>query len=236
MAKKTKLGDDAVIYQKRDRQSEREKLKNLPFKKKIGYLWDYYRYHALGIIILISFISYGIYTFTRPKVENKLYAVIINNTVTPEVWDEYEGILTEYLELNPQIENVELNYRFYYNGDIEYETSMRQTFVVYLAAAEIDVIIAPISEFNNYVKNGFFTPLSEQLPTDLYSSLADKFYLGSNEDNPRIDAYGIYMEDTKLYRTHSLPTDGDPVLIGIVSNSTHKENAVEFIRYLFNEK
>ena len=55
---------------------------------------------------------------------------------------------------------------------------MRQAFAVYLAASELDVVIAPISEFANFVKYGFLTPLSEQLPTDLYSSLTDKFYLG----------------------------------------------------------
>lgn len=236
MSKKTRLEEDAAIYQKRKRQSEKEKLKDMPFKKKMGYLWEYYRYHALLFIALVSLISYTIYTFTKPKIESRLYAAIINNTVTPEVWDEYVDIITEYLEIDTETEDIELNYRFYYNGDPEYEVNMRQAFVVYLAASEIDVIIAPMSEFANYVENGFLTPLSDQLPTDLYSSLADKFYLADTEENPKLAAYGIYMEETKLYREHSLPTEDDPVLIGIVTNSTNKENSVDFIRYLFTEK
>lgn len=236
MYKKTRLDDDALIYQKHDRQSEKEKLKGMPFKKKIGYLWDYYRYHALLIIVLIAFISYAIYTFAKPKIENKLYAAIINNTVPSEVWDEYADILSEYMKLDPETEGINLDYRYYYNGDVEYETNMRQAFAVYLAASEIDVVIAPKSEFANYVEYGFFTPLSEELPTDLYSSLANKFYLASTEDNPKVVAYGIYLDDTKLYRENSYPTDEDPVLIGIVANSNHKENSVDFIRFLFNEK
>jgi hypothetical protein len=236
MSKKTRLEEDAAIYQKRNRQSEKEKLKDMPLKKKINYLWEYYRYHALFTIVLVSLVSYAIYTFTKPKIENRLYAAIINNTVTPEVWDEYVDIITDYLEIDTETEDIELNYRFYYNGDPEYEVNMRQAFVVYLAASEIDVIIAPMSEFANYVENGFFTPLSDQLPTDLYSSLADRFYLSDTPDDSKVAAYGIYTEDTKLYREHSLPTEDDPVLIGIVANSTHKENSVEFIRYLFTEK
>lgn len=236
MSKKTRLDDDAFIYQKHDRQSEKEKLKGMPFTKKIGYLWDYYRYHALAIIILIAIISYAIHTFTGPKIENKLLAVIINNTIPSEVWDEHVDIVSDYLEIDPETESINLDYRFYYNGDVEYEINMRQTFVVYVAASEIDVVIAPLSEFSTYVENGFFAPLSEQLPTDLYSSLADKLYLGTTEDNPKVAAYGIYLEDTKLYRENSYPTENDPVLIGIVSNSLHKDNSVEFIRFLFSEK
>lgn len=236
MPKKTRLGDDAAIYQQRNTQSEKEKLKDMPWKKKISYLWDYYRLHALFTILGIAFISYTIYAFVKPKVEPKLYAVIINNTIETEVWDEYKEKISDYLEINPQEEDVILNYNFYYNSTPDYEASMRQAFGIYLAASEIDVVIAPFSEFEDYVKKGFFTPLSDQLPTDLYSLLTDKFYLSDTEDNPRVAAYGIYLSDTKLYREYSLPTDDDPYLIGIIANSKYKENSVEFIRYIFSEK
>ncbi len=236
MFKKTRLDEDASIYQKNDNLSEKEKLKDMPWKKKLSYLWDYYRYQVLLIIVLAVFISYTIYTFTKPKVETKLYATIINNTVEPELWDDYSEKIAEYFELDTLTEDVVLNYSFYYNGDLEYASNMRQAFGVYLAAAEIDLVIAPISEFSNYTSYGFLAPLSDYLPTDLYSSLADKFYLSDTEDNAKLAAYGIYLKDTKLYREHSLPTYDDPVLIGIIANSIHKEKAVEFIRYLFNEK
>ena len=236
MAKKTRLGEDAAIYQRHRKQSEKEKLKGMPIKYKLSYLWDYYRYHALIIIVSAIFIAYVVYTFNKPKIENQLYTVIINNTVEPQIWDDYTEIIADYLELDTQSEKVVLNYTFYYNGDLEYESSMRQAFGVYMAAAELDVVIAPMSEFSNYVNFGFLTPLSDQLPTDLYSSLTDKFYLSGTDDDPKVDAYGIYLKDTELYKEHSLPTDDDPVLIGIIANSTHRENAVKFIRYLFNEK
>lgn len=237
MPKNTKLGEDAAIYQqKNSKQSEREKLKDMPWSKKISYLWDYYRYHALITILLAASIAYTIYSVTKPKVEVELFAVIINNTVEPQTWDEYKDKVAEHLKLDPEREDVMLNYSFYYNGAADYEANMRQAFAVYLASSEIDVVIAPLSEFSDYVENGFFAPLSDQLPTDLYSYLTDRFYLSGTADNPKVSAYGIYLEDTKLYREHSLPTDEDPVLIGIVSNSLHKANTVEFIRYLFNEK
>ena len=236
MSKKTRLDEDALIYNKKDRQSEKEKLKDMPFKKKLSYLWDYYRYHALLIIGLVLIISYTVYTFTKPKIDTRLSTIIINNTIDSQVWDDYTEKITEHLDLDTLSEDVRLNYSFYYNGAVDYEANMRQAFGVYIAASEIDVVIAPMSEFADYVSYGFFTPLSDQLPTDLYSSLTDKFYLSGTEDNPKVAAYGIYMADTKLYSERSLPTEEDPVLIGIIANAPHKENSVEFIRYLFNEK
>lgn len=235
MPKRTRLGEDAAIYQKHNMKSEKEKLKDMPMKKKISYLWDYYRYHALFTILAVVFIFYVVYTFVKPKVETMLYAAIIDNTIDSEVWDEFQDEVTEYLELDTTSEDVVLNYSFYFKGDSEYSMRMRQTFGVYLAATEIDLVIAPLSEFSGYVENDFFTPLSDHLPTDLYSSLADKFYLAGTVDNPKVAAYGIYLQDTKLYSEQSFPTE-EPYILGIVANANHKENAVKFIRYLFSNK
>lgn len=236
MPKNTRLDEDAAIYQERDNRTEKEKLRDMPWKARISHLWEYYRYHALFFIVLGIFLSYTIYSFMKPKIDTKLFTIIINNTIDPQIWDEYQLTLAEHLELDPELEDVVLNYSFYYNGTPDYESNMRQAFTIYAGASEIDVVIAPLSEFADYVEYGFFTPLSEQLPTDLYSSLTDKYYIAGTEDNPKPTAYGIYLEDTKLYREHSMPTDDDPVLIGIVSNSPHRENSIEFIRHIFNEK
>lgn len=235
MPKKTRLDDDAAIYQQRDNRTEKVKLRDMPWDKRISHLWEYYKYHAILTIVFVAFVSYTIYSFVKPKVEIKLYTAIINNTIQPQIWDDYQSTLIEYLDLNPKTEKVVLNYSFYFNSTPDYEANMRQAFGVYTAASEIDVVIAPLSEFSAYVEYGFFAPLSEQLPTDLYSSLTDRYYISGTEDDPKPTAYGIYIEDTKIYREHSLPTDDDPVLMGILINSLHKENSVEFIRCIFDE-
>lgn len=235
MFKKTRLGDDATIYSLNNNQTDKEKLKDLPWNKKIAYLWDYYKYHALISIVIILVVIYSIYTFTKPKIDTKLYTAIINNTVEPQIWDDYQVKITEYLELDTTSENAKLNYSFYFNGAPDYEVNMRQALTAYVVSTDIDIIIAPLSEFSDYVNSDFFVPLSDHLPTDLYSTLTDQFYLSGTDDNPKVAAYGIYLDQTKLYKNHSLPTDEDPVIMGIVANSTNKENAVRFIRYLYSE-
>ena len=38
MSKETRLDDDAMIYQKTDKQSEKEKLKEMSWNQKLSYL------------------------------------------------------------------------------------------------------------------------------------------------------------------------------------------------------
>lgn len=236
MDKKTRLDEDASIYQPIKETTEKEKLKDMTVKKRISYLWEYYKVHALIIIGIIALIVYVVHEIKTPNVEVKLYAAVINSTIETNVWDEYETKMIENLELDPVTSEVFFNDMFYYNGASDYEANVRQAFAIYITAAEFDIIIAPQSEFSNYVWSEFLDPLSDQLPTDLYSALTDSFYLSATEDNPKIDAYGIYLADTKLFKEHAIPIEDDPYIIGIVTNSQHKENATKFIRYIYNEE
>ncbi|NLL73040.1 MAG: hypothetical protein GX237_05885 [Clostridiales bacterium] len=235
MSKKTRLGDDASIYQPKAQLSEKEKLKDMPIKKRFAYLWEYYKIHALIIVAVIGFSVYIIHEIRTPKADIDLYAAIINNPIETEVWDDYEARIMEYLELDPVKSKIFFNDMFVYNSTPDYEMSARQAFVAYVTTANIDLVIAPQSEFSNYVINNFLTPLSDQLPTDLYGALTNNFYLATTEDNPKVSAYGIYVDDTKLFKDNSRQLEDDPFIIGIVANSTHKENAVKFIRYIFAE-
>lgn len=237
MPKKTRLDDDALIYQKQEQKSEKEKLKEMTLPQKISYLWEYYRYPALAVIAAIALISYIIYSMAKPKTATILEVAIINNTIEHEVWDEYAQKVSKYLDADPEREEVKLDYSYYFNGTSDYAANMRQLITLRLASAEVDAIIAPLSEFASYLDYGAFAPLSDLLPTDLYSSLTSKFFLTATEDNPKVDAYGIYVSDTKLYRENSFVSDeNDPIILGITVNSKHKETTIDFIRLLFGEK
>lgn len=236
MSKKTRLDDDASIYQARKESTEKEKLKDMPFKKRISYIWEYYKVQGLAIILILAFAIYIVYEIKTPNAQIKLYTAIINNTIHTDVWDEYEETMMELLELDPVTSEVFFNDMFIYNGTADYQMNVRSAFALYIASADIDLVIAPKSEFSNYVDIGILDKLSDQLPTDLYSSLTDEFYLSDTEDNPKVHAYGIYLADTKLFKEHSIPSTDDPYIIGITTNSQHKENAVKFIRYIYNEE
>lgn len=233
MPKKTKLGDNAEIYQQRKEQSEREKLREMSFKKVLAYLWEYYRYFALAAVIAAAILIYIIVDIVTADVKTVLYAAVINNPLNVTVLDELKEDFAEHLKLDPKHEKIELNPQFYFNSDNEYVMNMKQVLATYVVAQEIDIIIAPLSEFTAYSYYGFMAPLSDQLPTDIYSSLTNRFYIATQEDDPEENVYGIYLTDTDLIQASGRNTEADPYILGIVANSKHKENTFEFIRYLF---
>ncbi len=233
MPKQTRLSEDAAIYQQRQELTEKEKLKDMSKGSKIAYLWEYYRVHALVILLVIGFAIYIIHSIVTPKVETKLYAAIINNTISDEVWEQYQTDVSDYLNLDPKKEDVILNRAFYLKGDAQYAMNMQTALVTYVSAKEVDILIAPESQFKQYTLNGFNDKLYDDLPTDLYSELTDDLYVTSTEDDPEENAYGIYLTDTKLFSQYADNTD--PYILGIISNSGHKENAIEFIRMLFQQ-
>jgi hypothetical protein len=230
MPKQTKLGENAEIYQPRKKQTEREKLRELPTKKKITYLWEYYRVPAFVVIASVALISYIIYIMVSPKVETKLYAAIIDNTVNEQTLTEYQTAFAKHLNLDPKKEAVNFNSNFYFNGADE--VTSRQVLTTYIAAKEVDVIIAPESEFKNFAYYGYLDKLSNSLPTDLYSSMTNRFYISDSQDDKEKNAYGIYLTDSDLFKNNT--DNSDPYVLGIVVNSNYKDNAVEFIRYLFH--
>jgi len=234
MSKQTRLDENAVIYQPRREMTEKEKLKDMSTRKKLSYLWEYYKIHALVTIVLISILSYLIHSILTPNIESQFYAAMVNNTISSEILEEYQADFAKQLQLDPETESVELNTSFMVSSNNEYSMSMKEVLGTYIAAQQVDIMIAPQSVFADYAYYGFMEKLSDQLPTDVYSSLTDNFYITELEEDTEKNVYGILLTDTKLYQNNA--NNSDPYILGIIANSKHKANAVEFIRYLFNEK
>ncbi len=233
MPKETRLAEDAEIYQPRQKMTEKEKLRDMSFQDKLSYLWEYYKIHAIIGVAIVGFAVYIIHNIVTPNVETQLYAAILNNTIPDEIWEQYKTDFTDQQQFDPATEDVTLNSSFYMNSDGEYAMNMSTVLTTYIGAGEIDIMIAPESEFKNYAYNDFFDDLSDQLPTDVYTKLADYVYVSDTSDNPQKKVVGIYLTDTKLFKENA--NNSDPYILGIVQNSSHKENAVEFLKMIYNE-
>ena len=155
MPRKTALDDSAELYQIRKQKTEKEKLRELPRKKKLEYIWEYYRFHALGIIAGFAIIAYIIYQIATPNIENVFYVAWINNTIHEDIIEEVQADYAEHLDLDPKTEQVLFNTSFYFNASPDFAMNARQILPTYVAAQEVDVIIAPESEFQSYAYNGF---------------------------------------------------------------------------------
>jgi hypothetical protein len=234
MPKQTKLDEHAELYQPRKVQTEKEKLKDMSFQDKLSYLWEYYKIHATVTVVAVVLIIYIIHEIITPDIKTQFYAAIINSTIDSETLQEYSDAFAKQLELDPTTQSVELNDQFYLSTASETASSMQQVLTTYIAAGEIDVIIAPESDFKNYAYYGYVAKLSDELPTDVYSALTDSFYLTDTEEDSDKNAYGIYLDNSDLFK--DLKYNSESYVLGIVPNYSHEDNTIEFIKYLFRNK
>lgn len=241
MPKSTRLDDSADIYQPRTEKTEKEKLKDMNLKEKLAYLWEYYKIHALVIIGVVALIIYIVREIVTPDINTVFNAVVINSPVDSIEMQKFADSFGQHLQLDPRRENVTINDGFY--TDSVMANSALSAIPAYIAGKILDVIIAPESEIQPYAANGYLKKLSEALPTDIYSSLTDYFYMSELNDDPdnpdnfvssEESPYGIYLDNTKLFKGRKY--NSESYVLGIVVNSQHTDNAVEFIKYLFEEK
>jgi hypothetical protein len=232
MPKQTRLDEHAEIYQPRKEQTEKEKLKDMNFRDKLAYLREYYKIHAAIAVAVIALIIYIVHEILTPDIKPQFYAAIINSTVDPTVIEQYSADFASFLQLDPKRESVELNNTFYLSED-EYISSSQQVLSTYMAVGEIDVIIAPESTFKQFNYYGYFAKLSDELPTDVYSSLTDDFFISGQKEDPEKNAYGIYLNNSNLFKDATY--NGEPYILGIIPNYSHEDNTLGFIKYLFRK-
>ncbi len=231
----TVLDDSAEIYKPRTEQTEKQKLSEMTFKEKVTYFNNYYRLKVIVIILLIAGAVYMAYSILSPKPETVFYAAVINSAMDDETVATVQSDFAGKLGIDPKTQEIMIDssYQLGSEGNVsEFSISAQQKLGTYFYAGQIDVIIAPESVFADYARLGNLSKLSDELPTDLFTKLTDSFYYSETEEDKTSSPYGIYLDGAKIYDKAGNLVD-KPVL-GIVVNSKYKQNAVEFIRYLFD--
>ncbi|BBF44305.1 hypothetical protein lbkm_2994 [Lachnospiraceae bacterium KM106-2] len=230
MSKKTTLNDSASIYQKREKQTEKQKLKDLHGKEKLIYFKDYYFKIAVVALIALFFIGSLLYTVFKPKPKNVLNVAIVNNSLDEEKKTQFITDLTKYLNVNTKKQKISIDDSFLINQKNmdQFSMSMQQKITTLMYSSEVDAIVCDKTNFNHYYKNGYLDNLSDQIPTDLYSKISNSIYSIDSK------AIGIQLSKCKRYQKLGLAKNDDQIL-GILVNSKNKNNVVKLIKYLFEE-
>lgn len=239
---KTKLDNDASIYQKRETRSYKETMADLKGFEKIEYFCHYYLGKVLFIAAIAAIVIYILYSIFRVKPENIFYMAVINSPIADEYYDGVRADLTEIFVADDVHEQIYVDTSYYmYDGRSDYE--MRMAFVTHIAAAEIDVLILPKSELETQVNNTSISKLNDVLDSSVIEKLkrygvgmlSVKPVIGPQDDTsiePVEDLYGIDVTD-KL-----LALDADKMreryYLAFVVNSTHTSKYENFVKYLFS--
>lgn len=254
----TKVGITMAVMD--EFKEEREKIKEQSFKKKFSYFWYYYKWHVIGSIVGIAFLSSLIYEFATKK-EDALYGVMLNGYILSEE-DTLAQDFAEYAEIDTSEYAVQFNYTLRMSEQMTEDSLSAQEFLmVYSAAKDLDVCAMDPYCFDKYAYGSLFASLEPYLDSALLEKLSDKLYYVDYQVLLQIEEMqdnGESTTDIEIPDPHKpeemeqpIPVGIDisgcskftdvyyyketPTYIGIVISSERTDMAAKFIEYLFEE-
>lgn len=242
-------------------KEERAALKNAGFKKKLGYFLDYYKWYVIGTLIVLIGAGSIIYEVATAK-DTAFYAVMLNATQL-ETADGFNQDFCEYANIDTD------KYETFFDTSIRLTndpgmadvnmTSM-QKLAVYVAAAEVDIMLGDSETMQKYANSSSFYDLREILSPEKLEQYAPYFYyvdmatvreIEAAQDaldeeyvpvykNPRKPEemeepvpVGLLIESSRLKEAYYFR--GEDLVLGVYGNTTHLDAALSYIDYLFSQ-
>ena len=208
-------------------------------KEKWQYFKDYYLKKLLLIAAALALVISLLITIFGPKPKQVLSVAVSNYSYLSNEFSKMSSEMLERLGVEPKKNEVLIDSS--YNMPDDYNGA--QKLIVLVAAGDLDVFIGTEEALLSYAEQEFFLQVSDYLPTELFiqldkdnllfnSYLVERDYNGaeisrSEETYP----YAIYLDTLSCFKDYS--AEGLRPVLGVFTNTKNKENAVEFISYLF---
>lgn len=168
-------------------------------KQKLAYIFDYYKLHILGVLILLYIIGYGIFRFST-RTEPILYVALVN--VGGSIMED--GVLTDgYLSdrgTKSAREEVVLLGNLYLTSDAtnEYYSFSQASEIKILGSIDtqkLDVVIANKEAFDAFKEQDFISESAEVTDSALLKSygFSEPLYAGIIKNTPRPKEAGAYL-------------------------------------------
>lgn len=202
-------------------------LKSMEFKKRVEYIWDYYKVHIIGTLAIIFFIGSFVYgqvtkidcAFNVTFTVNALYdenIVKLGEELTSLVVDPSEKRLEATVSVLPVSSSTGV--------DAMSNMQMMQKFTVQVAAGEIDVLIIDKSDVDGMSQQGLLLGLDAVSGLDINENLVIK---DSNGEN-----YGISLENSNKLKEMNINTEN--MVLAICGSSKKLEMIPRVIQWFLN--
>lgn len=222
------LDEDASLFQIPEEKSEKQKWAEMDKNQKLHYFIDYY---LLKCIICIAAAVTGtlfIWNIIRPQKEQTLFLAVVHNSLNQENEEQLEQFLSDLLITDSEKQEIHIDDSFA-SG---YESDAKLS--AYLAAQEIDLLIANETYFQELAQSGCFEDINDAMPQFASKNEDLLCWMNSSSDDGSecTGAYGIDISDS-VFLKNSWYSD-EKALIGITRSSTQKENAMLTLTELFS--
>lgn len=215
------------------------KIKALPFKEKIQYIWMYFKIPIIVAFFVIGFGTFLIVRIATNIPDNWLTVTFANTTARAgtgsEIWKDF----TEYAGYDLKQKKVEFNAESYFDylqnqarGNAYYNA-----FVSLADAGEIDAITMSKDSLAALGQSGRLFDLNDEACASLKEKYADRFiyYTPVNdEEHTAPIPVGIDVSDSLLVTKYKVYS-GDCAL-GVGAHSENIKEIEDFLRFVLEGK
>lgn len=209
-------------------------FKSMSKKEKVEYIWDYYKLHIMGALILVLILG----SIIRGQVTKVDY--VFNLTMIGNVKDESKRI-----NLEKQITSLVINQGgkrkqaivdviptgSSNSNDSLASSQYMQKFITQLFAGELDVVVLDKGMFETLVSKEAFSKLDNIAQLDLASIKSEKIEASGSDNDKAI--YAISAENIKIFRDMGFDTRNK--VICIINSSKQKGKAALVLKWLLTE-
>lgn len=220
-------------------------FKKLSFERKLEYLWDYYKFHFLGILLVLLLVIGSILTWQEKSKPDLLNGYLLNAN-----WGDEKAY--ELLEQFANAKGYDLTeYNAYFNSSAFIDTTIQDQMstVAYtkvmtdLDMKEIDFFFCNQEMFDYFGQREAFINLETVMPADFYQRFEQKLITTDiYDDNGNvIDTYvaGIDISDSpvliEMQQEQRIYDDGI-IYFSIPYNSQRLEESLDFLEFLYSKQ
>lgn len=148
-------------------------LKEMSAKQRIGYIWDYYKWHIIGSVLAVCIVGSVLHHFITYR--NPLLNVIMINadssSVQPDSFREFQEVYGYDLTDSP----VSASTFYFPDGDSAFASSYMdyQALTAIIAAGNQDIFLGNGDTYLNYCDQGALMNLSDVLSPAQMEKYAD---------------------------------------------------------------
>lgn len=218
---------------------EKEKLKRLPFKEKIRYIWTYFWIPIVAILFVLIFGTFLIVRISTNIPDNWLMVTFANTTAQAgtgsQLWEDF----TEHTGYDLKQKKVEFNAESYFDylKDQAKGNAYYNAFVTLADVGELDAITMESASLAALGQSGRLFDLNDEKCADLKAKYADRFvyYTPTDENGKELDPIpvGIDISDSLLVTNYHLYVDS--CALGVGAHSENIKEVGDFLSFVLGE-
>ncbi|MGL6174191.1 MAG: hypothetical protein ACRC1P_06230 [Cellulosilyticaceae bacterium] len=216
-----------------ERKTNREKFNELPRNKKAEYIWDYYRWHIVGVFVAI-FAIWQIYTIaTKPPMPVYSTDIVIAGKIATEQEVLDQTIARYNTEFDANIQCMPVNW----DSMDQSMVATEQLFALKMMVRELDIMLIGQAKYDKFklVENGDPVMALDTIPElkEILKANEDKLMKSISKEDGQTHVFGIKLDALPNVEGVVL---GEELILSLMNPPKNMETAVAMVQYLLEQK